>query len=223
MKSSDVSRAMSAAISTATELDLPADDAIVLQNSNKVALRLLPCDVFARVAHAGQEVAAFEVDLARRLTGTGSPVAALEPRVEPRVYERDGFAMTLWTYYEPETLQDDVSPADYALALERLHEGMRRLDVADAALHGSSRGGARARREPRPHTRARRPGPRASDRHPPRRATRGRRQRRGRAAAARRATSRERPQHTATGWCSSTSRRVAVGRSNSTWPMRPRT
>ena len=121
---------MAAAISTAAELDLPADNAIVLQNSNKVALRLLPCDVFARVAHAGQEVAAFEVDLARRLAETESPVAALEPRVEPRVYERDGFAMTLWTYYEPRTPQDDVSPADYAQALERLHEGMRRLDVA---------------------------------------------------------------------------------------------
>ena len=120
---------MAAAISTAAELDLPADNAIVLQNSNKVALRLLPCDVFARVAHAGQEVAAFEVDLARRLAATGSPVAALEPRVEPRVYERDGFALTLWTYYEPGRLRS-VSPADYADALERLHDGMRKLDVA---------------------------------------------------------------------------------------------
>ncbi len=129
MKPSDVSRAMAAAISTAAELDLPADGAIVLQNSNKVALRLLPCDVFARVARAGHEVAAFEVDLARRLAETDSPVAALDPRVEPRVYERDGFAFTLWTYYAPGTSQD-VSPAAYARALERLHDGMRKLEVA---------------------------------------------------------------------------------------------
>ena len=30
-----------------------------------------------------------------------APWLALEPRVEPRVYERDGFVVTLWTYYEP--------------------------------------------------------------------------------------------------------------------------
>ncbi|MFF3740913.1 phosphotransferase [Streptomyces sp. NPDC002566] len=58
----------------------------------------------------------------------GCPVAALDPRVEPRVYERDGFAVTLWTYYEPAAPQK-VSPADYAHALERLHAGMRKLDV----------------------------------------------------------------------------------------------
>ena len=48
--------------------------------------------------------------------------------MEPRVYERDGFAITLWTYYEPVTPRE-VSPADYANALERLHAGMRKLDV----------------------------------------------------------------------------------------------
>jgi thiamine kinase-like enzyme len=48
--------------------------------------------------------------------------------VEPRVYERDGFAMTLWTFYAPATRRA-LSPADYANALERLHAGMRKLDV----------------------------------------------------------------------------------------------
>ena len=115
-------------MSTASALDLTVDDAIVLHDSNKLALRLLPCDVFARVAHVGHEVAQFEVELAQRLAETESPVAALEPRVEPRVYERDGFVVTLWTYYEPVTPRE-VSPADYANALERLHAGMRKLDV----------------------------------------------------------------------------------------------
>jgi hypothetical protein len=126
---SDVSRAMAAAISTAIELDLAVDDATVLHNSNKLALRLLPCNVLVRVARVGHEVAEFEVDLAQRLADTGSPVAVLEPRVEPRVYERDGFAMTFWKYYRPVTPQA-VSPVDYASGLKRLHEGMRRLDVA---------------------------------------------------------------------------------------------
>jgi Ser/Thr protein kinase RdoA (MazF antagonist) len=115
-------------MSIASSLGLTADDAIVLQDSNKLALRLLPCDVLARVAHVEHQVAQFEIELAQRLAGSGSPVAALEPRVEPRVCERDGFAVTLWTYYEPASSQE-VSPADYASALERLHAGMRKLDV----------------------------------------------------------------------------------------------
>src|SRR5438067_9944588 len=111
MHSSDVARAVAAAMSTASALDLAVDDVIILQNSNKLALRLLPCDVLARVAHEAHQVAQFEVDLALRLAATGSPVAVLEPRVEPRAYERDGFVVTLWTYYEPVT-SHEVSPAE---------------------------------------------------------------------------------------------------------------
>jgi Ser/Thr protein kinase RdoA (MazF antagonist) len=116
-------------MSIATALDLTADDAIVLNDSNRLALRLLPCDVLTRVASVANQVAQFEVQLAQRLAETESPVAALEPRVEPLVYERDGFAVTLWTYYEP-VMPRKVSPADYANALERLHAGTRELDVA---------------------------------------------------------------------------------------------
>jgi hypothetical protein len=128
MQPSEIQRALAAAMSTASALGLTADDAIVLHSSNRLAVRLLPCDVLARVAPTAHQVAQFEVELAQRLAGTGSPVAALEPRVEPRVYERDGFAVTLWTYYKPVT-PPEVSPADYAAALERLHAGMRKLDV----------------------------------------------------------------------------------------------
>jgi len=127
VESPDFARAINAAISIAVALDLAADDATVVQNSNKLALRLLPCDVFARVAPVGHEHARFEVELAQRLARTESPVAALEPRVEPRGYKRDGFEVTLWTYYEPAT--PAISPAAYADALERLHAGMRKLDV----------------------------------------------------------------------------------------------
>ena len=125
---SEVPRAVAAALSTASALDLTVDDAVVLHDSNKLTLRLLPCDVLARVAPVAHQVAQFEVELAQRLAQSESPVAALEPRVEPRVYERDGFVVTLWTYYEPVTPRA-VAPADYANALERLHAGMRKLDV----------------------------------------------------------------------------------------------
>jgi hypothetical protein len=128
MQAPEASRATAAAMSTASSLGLAVDDAIVLHDSNKLTLRLLPCDVLARVAPAAHQVSQFEVELAQRLAGSGCPVAALEPRVDPGVYERDGFVVTLWTYYEPAAPRE-VSPAGYASALERLHAGMRNLDV----------------------------------------------------------------------------------------------
>lgn len=128
MDAADTSLAVAAAMSTASAHKLRADDAVVLHNSNKLALRLLPCDVFARVAPVGHEVAEFEVQLARQLAETGSPVAALEPRVEPRPYHRDGFVITLWTYCPPLT-PSELAPAEYANALKRLHVEMRKLDV----------------------------------------------------------------------------------------------
>jgi hypothetical protein len=128
MQPSETQRALAATRSIVSTLGLTVDDAIVLHNSNKLAVRLLPCDVLARVAPAAHQVAQFEVELAQRLAETESPVAALDRRVEPLVYARDGFVVTLWTYYEPVPPRE-VSPADYAGALERLHGGMRKLDV----------------------------------------------------------------------------------------------
>ena len=122
-----VTRAVAAATSVAASLGLPASDAIVLHNSNRLALRLTPCDVLARVADAGHEAAQLEVELAQRLAEAGCPVGLLEPRVDPLVYSRDGFEVTLWIYYEPVT--PHVLPADCARALERLHAGMRTVDV----------------------------------------------------------------------------------------------
>ena len=128
MQASEVPRAVAAAVSIASSLALAVDDAVVLHDSNKLTLRLLPCDVLARVAPVAHQVAQFEIDLAQRLAGSGSPVAALDPRVEPRVHVRDGFVVTLWTYYEP-VAPGEVSPAEYANALQRLHADMRELDV----------------------------------------------------------------------------------------------
>ncbi len=128
MRESAAARAVAAAMSTVSSLGLTADEAVVLHNSNKLTVRLLPCNVLARVAPAAQQVARFEIELAQRLAGAGCPVAALEPRAEPRPYERDGFVVTLWTYYEPAAPRE-VAPARYASALERLHAGMRAVDI----------------------------------------------------------------------------------------------
>ncbi len=129
MKASEVPRAVAAGMSTASALGLRVDDAVVIHDSNRIAVRLLPCDVLARVDYVAHQAGAkFEVEVARRLAQTDSPVAELEPRVEPRVYVRGSFAVTLWKYYEPVPSRD-VAPSEYAQVLERLHAGMRQIDV----------------------------------------------------------------------------------------------
>lgn len=121
-------------------LGLVVDDAVVLNDSNRLVLRLLPCDVVARVGPIAYEDigvyslwadyrarAEAEAEIVRLLAETDSPIAVLDPRVEPRVYVRDGFVIDMWTYFEP--VRSDVPSADYAHALERLHGAMRRIDV----------------------------------------------------------------------------------------------
>jgi aminoglycoside phosphotransferase (APT) family kinase protein len=126
MQVSEVGRAMAAARSTAASLGLTAEDATVLHDSNKLTLRLLPCDTLARVAPEAQQNAQFELDLAQRLADAGGPVAVPDPRVEPRVYDVDGFVVTLWTYHESVAAPE---PAAYAEALRKLHAAMRAVDV----------------------------------------------------------------------------------------------
>jgi hypothetical protein len=112
-------------MSSASRLGLIAHDAAVLHNSNTLTLRLQPCDVLARVAPAAHQCAQLEVDVAWRLAEAGSPVAALE---SPVVFVRGDYVVTLWTYYEPVTTQP-IPTAEYAGALERLHAGMRKIDL----------------------------------------------------------------------------------------------
>jgi hypothetical protein len=127
MQASEFSRAVAAARAIATSAGLAADDVVVLQDSNRLTVRLLPGDVLAQVAPADAQVARLEIELARQLTAAGSPVAALDPRVPPLAYDRDGFVVTLWTYYAP--VASGLAPAEYAAALAQLHAGLRRVEV----------------------------------------------------------------------------------------------
>ena len=219
MQASEVRRATAAAMSIASSLDLTADDAFVLQDSNRLTVRLLPCDVLARVAPVAHQVAQFEVELAQRLAESGCPVAVLEPRADPCVYERDGFAVTLWTYYEP-TAQE-VSPAGYASALGRLHAGMRKVDIA--APHFTDRV-ERAQRLVA--SRDRTPALADADRELLGGTLRSLRRVIGDRGAASSCCTVSRTRATCsprrTGSCSSTWRRAAAGRSNSTSPTRQR-
>ena len=130
LEEAEARRAVVAAITTASALGLEADDAVVLSDSNRLVVRLTPCDIVARVtpmthfASAEREVAVVD-----RLSETDSPVATLEAGVEPRVFVRDGFKIAMWTYFE--RVQSRMPPpAEYAQALQRLHAGLRQIDVA---------------------------------------------------------------------------------------------
>jgi thiamine kinase-like enzyme len=130
MEPTEVSRGLAATTADASELGLSVDHASVIQNANRLAVRLLPCDVLARVAspvRQNHEVAAFELEMARHFEEADCPIAVLEPRVEPVVHVRDGFAITYWKYYEPLPVAD-TTLAEYAQALEHLHACMRQLD-----------------------------------------------------------------------------------------------
>jgi hypothetical protein len=122
-------RAVAAVESAAVALELPTHNVNIIHNSTKLALHLLPCNVFARVAPIGQAAQlALEIELAQQLAVTGAPAVALDPRVEPQVYQLDGFAVTWWTYYDTKS-QGRLPPAGYADALVRLHAAMRSIDV----------------------------------------------------------------------------------------------
>ena len=127
MEADLVSRAVAAATALAQGEGLPVNDAVVIQNSNKLALRLVPCDVFARVAPWGSKSLhsrSSSLSAGRR----GEPGGSAGPSGRAGGLRTDGFAVTFWTYYE--TLGPHrYSPDDYANALERLHAGMRSVEI----------------------------------------------------------------------------------------------
>lgn len=144
MQASVAQRAVAAARSTASTFDLPVDATVVINDSNRLVVRLMPCDVVARVTppealapvtaraswlsgEAYQARLATEVEVVKRLAEDDSPVAGLDPRVEPRVFVHDGFAITMWTYFAP--VRRMLPSADYAQVLECLHAGLRQIDV----------------------------------------------------------------------------------------------
>ena len=84
MDSKGLVRAVAAAKAAATSLGLRAEDAVVLNDSNRLTVRVLPCDVLVRVAGEERRAdAEFELEVVRRLTSADCSVATLDSRVEP--------------------------------------------------------------------------------------------------------------------------------------------
>jgi len=130
MDPSTIPRAVAAGVTTAQTAGLKVDDAIVLNDSNRLAVRLLPCDVLARIAaETHQAIAQFELEVAGQLARTGSPVAALASGAAPQVQVFDDFVVTLWAFYEC-IPSGDIAPPVYARAMRQMHEGMRQVEMA---------------------------------------------------------------------------------------------
>ena len=130
MEAPEVQRGIEAGVSSALELGVQVDDVVVINNSDRIVIRLLPDTVLARIAPDAHEASAhFEVQIAKRLEAVRGPIGELAPRVKPQVYRRRRFAITFWRYYDPHGCPR-VSPADYAQALAELHLSLRQIDLA---------------------------------------------------------------------------------------------
>ena len=141
MQASEVPRAVAAAMSTASALDLAVDDAIVL----RLEPARPPPDCRATSSPgsrplAHQASAEIEVEVAQAARGRRTARwLRFEPRVEPRVYVRDGFEIAHVDLLR--TCAVSRAPASRLRARARAPACRPAADRChDAALHGSSRG-----------------------------------------------------------------------------------
>jgi hypothetical protein len=73
MEAAEARRAEAAARSVAAALNFAVDDAVVLNNSNRLVARLLPCDMVARVSPGDYAHALERLHGALRLLDMGAP------------------------------------------------------------------------------------------------------------------------------------------------------
>lgn len=129
METSVRHRAVAATASLAASSGLAVDDTVVLHDSNRLVVRLLPCNIVARVSPLGWYSQRSEVEFAQRVTAeTNGLIAGLDPRLEPKIFQRDDFEISMWTYFEPEPSQK-LSSGVYSTMLERLHVVLRQIDM----------------------------------------------------------------------------------------------
>lgn len=121
-------RARLTATDLVRSLGLAVDEVVDLHDSNRLTVRLLPCDLVARIGPLELGGSQVEVDRALRLLEAGAPVGPLDPRTSPQVHVRDGFEITLWAYCPPAS-RPELPPAAYADALVRLHTAMREAQL----------------------------------------------------------------------------------------------
>lgn len=129
----DVSRsraALAAAVSLARTYGLRVDDPAVLADGFSLMVHLRPAPVVARVSTWVPKLRApiadwlaREVAMTAHLVGLGAPVVAPSREVPAGPHEHDGFAISFWTYLEPDPGRTPTM-ADCAAMLPELHRAM---------------------------------------------------------------------------------------------------
>lgn len=117
-----------AAAALVRSFGLPVDEIVDLHASNRLTVRLLPCDLVARIGPSGRSGAEVEVARALRLTAAGAPVGPLDPRVPPQVHVQGGVEITLWAHH-PSRTDRELPSSEYAEALAGLHAAMRETEL----------------------------------------------------------------------------------------------
>ncbi|GAA4575667.1 phosphotransferase [Planotetraspora kaengkrachanensis] len=122
---------VSAAVSIAADYGVCVTDPVILKDSFNIRVRLRPAPIVARiptVTTLGRprpaDALAREVAVVSFLAERGAPVVPVSDLLPPGPFERDGYAVTFWTFVEHDRVEQ-VKPADVGRALADLHAVLR--------------------------------------------------------------------------------------------------
>jgi hypothetical protein len=124
-------RALSAAVTLARANGLRVDEPVVLNDLFSLMVHLRPAPVVARVATTMGKLRSpvedwlrRELDVTSFLSAKGAPVVAPSRELPPGPHTVDGFAISFWTYLEPDP-DRTPTPADCLAMLGDLHSVLR--------------------------------------------------------------------------------------------------
>lgn len=124
-------RAVSAAVAVARDHGLRVEEPVVLADLFSLMVHLRPAPVVARVATCMPRLRSpvedwlgLEIDVTAFLVAQGAPVVRPSPELPPGPHSSDGFAITFWTYLQPDP-DRTATAADCAAMLVDLHTVLR--------------------------------------------------------------------------------------------------
>lgn len=127
----DFAEAVGCAVRVAREYGVRVDEPVVLHDSYNLRVHLWPAPVVARIpglTALGRprpvEALAREVDVVSFLAGKGAPVVPVSDWLPSGPHERDGVAITFWTYVDHDPSQR-LKPGEVGRALADLHLALR--------------------------------------------------------------------------------------------------
>lgn len=131
------SRVAEAAVRLAHRLGIGRVNAVILHESRRISIRLLPLNVVARAVSIHDREAtrrlSRESDVARHLAKCAAPVVGPAAELPAGPHIQDDFALTLWEFVE-HVAADDENAGHVMLATEALHRLHQALAVFPGEL-----------------------------------------------------------------------------------------